>query len=527
MMRSTATVTPNTKSPLSVPSSIADEHGLEVLLPIASNTEGLRQSLSIDHFIKKMSDGGNEISESALAQGFSWQPKAPILPGQFYKRPQQLVENAPEISKHNRSPGTSNAASRSRNTSAKSHYTQSPLKLSEFFFDENRECSDNLPKTVLDSAKVTPPRDAGPNCSLTADDNTESPQEVSISFSSKGVDHSASYQWPRNISGDIQSTDGGSPRGAIVNDKGNIQDMRVNRTIRHTVASRDQNSSAHVDKMSPHTRGIRNARRHASPTSVCGDLEGLVHQEERRGVRQLYENVGSSSHQSRHIRLFDGSQRAHRRSHSRVSNISRKRSATHKHRRLHDSDRKLTMMLKVAEQWNECIQTAEEEKEEAMNEMDRLQAVLLRQYKLLEETQASLRDERAEVQKMKDQCSEFQEREVGAHKEKLKLSNEIESLRNDLEDSQKRVGKWGEKFKTKINEVISEQNDLHQRSHGYYEIVLKELQETEKKRSSETDAIKKAIALSQEKRKEMALVLEESQLQSQRDLEFSGSVQMM
>jgi hypothetical protein len=526
-MRSPAAVTPNAKSPLSVLLPTTEKHELEVVLPVSSNTEGLRQSLSNDRLIKNISDTGNEISESALAQGFSWQPKAPILPGQFYKRPHQMVENSPKTSKHKRSSGTFNATLRSEDTSIKSHHIQSPLNLSEFVFDENGERSDNLTKTLPDGDRATALRDAGPNCSLTAHDTPESPREVSTTFSSIDADRSASHQWTQNISCEIQSIVGASPQGETTNDEGNSQDKRVNQIIRKAVANQNQNSSAQFDKNSRHMRSMRNAPRHASPASMCGDLESLVHHEERQGARQPHEDVRNSSHQLRRSRCFGGIQRAHRRSHSRVSNISRKRSATQKHRRPHDSDRKLTMMLKVAEQWNECIQTAEEEKEEAMNEMDRLQAVLLQQCKLLEETQASLKVERAEGEKMKYQYNELQEREVGAQEEKQRLSNEIESLRKDLEDSQKRVAKWGEKFKIKINEVISEQNDLHQRSHGYYGTMLKELQETEKKRVSETDAIKKAITLSQEKRKEMALVLEKSQLQSQRDLEFSRYVQTM
>lgn len=77
--------------------NIPDEGDFDHLPSTIPETQGMGGMPPIEPIPKKFIPLMNEVSESSLAEGFSWQPKETVRPGQFSERPKQKAPKAPLV----------------------------------------------------------------------------------------------------------------------------------------------------------------------------------------------------------------------------------------------------------------------------------------------------------------------------------------------------------------------------------------------------------------------------------------------
>ncbi|KND90590.1 hypothetical protein TOPH_04784 [Tolypocladium ophioglossoides CBS 100239] len=169
-------------------------------------------------------------------------------------------------------------------------------------------------------------------------------------------------------------------------------------------------------------------------------------------------------------------------------------------------------MHQVAQYWNECIQIAEEEKNQANWEIERLQHELHRHQLKLAESRSILDDKVRELHDIEHRHRQLKENDCQNTTENRRLGNEVEDLRDQLSESKTRATALEEKhqrYRLKLNEAIKEQQALFLRSRAFYKESLSELQKENEKRLTDSNLIDKALENSRQKREEMKRCLEE------------------
>ncbi|KAM4062907.1 hypothetical protein HRG_007724 [Hirsutella rhossiliensis] len=200
------------------------------------------------------------------------------------------------------------------------------------------------------------------------------------------------------------------------------------------------------------------------------------------------------------------------RSESRTSNVSKKRTDAHKPRLRPDPERKMLAMHQVAQYWNECIQIAEDERNQANWEIERLQRRLQRQDLMLSESRSLLKKKECELEDAERHCHQLEENYSHRTSENQRLSGEVETLRSQLFESQTRATELRDKqrqIRDKLNEAIHEQQDLYKRSQTFYEDSMSELRKENEKRVAESTKVDEALEKGRQKREEMMRCLQE------------------
>ena len=521
---------------------VLDERDFDSLPSAISETQGIGDTLLTEPTIKKFSQPKNEISELALAEGFSWQPKKPVRPGQFSERPMQKASNAPIASLPSlheaRSLKNTQASPKAHPQQPKHNGGQLPLDLPELSFEKTPEppsvLQQGLKRSVAPPEKVSLPQNM-PGKQETPRQTTDTMSGSLFSGHQNLFPSSQGQNTHLSDSAGIKRTSFPFPDPDSLRSSHTLSSREMGRA-NGTTASPPKKTEVppqiklHEQRSMPgfSRRAIANQRpshiramapdvRHHSPASTCGDLEGPVHQTPRQSFRPHRDDLASANFQRWETRRQQGcSRNSTQRSQSRTSNISKKRAAVHKPFHGGDLGRKKALMEQVAIHWNECLQLAEEEKQGAVREISRLQDDVAQKSKELKDAQAMVSHRQRQVQKIEERCKNIEEQQSIVSQHNEQLSGEVESLRKELSESNKRAVHVGEKYKAyrdKINDAISEQQDLYKRSRAYYQHLLQELEQERTKQSDKAGEIDEALKVSQEKRSEMKRVFEELQTQ--------------
>ena len=180
-------------------------------------------------------------------------------------------------------------------------------------------------------------------------------------------------------------------------------------------------------------------------------------------------------------------------------------------------------MRKMAEHWNVCMQICEDEKNQAVEHIGKLEEVLMEREESLLEAHAALVDQESLSRGLKVQLEELQVKRNEPSEKEQAMSAEIRKLREQLSASQVRTAEMCEKYKvckTKINEAIREQQDLYTRSNEHCKRLKIELEKAELERNEKTAAVDNALELSQQKREEMRILVQQrvAELEKEADL---------
>lgn len=207
---------------------------------------------------------------------------------------------------------------------------------------------------------------------------------------------------------------------------------------------------------------------------------------------------------------------------SRSSNISRKRSAKQRFypRPTFEPDRKKIAMQNVAEYWNECIQIAEAERQEALQEITLLEDKLQHTQKALDKSVQLIAEKDSAIGDSKCRLGKLQEEGSLAEKETQRLQGEIESLRSDLIKSRDLEAATHEKYRkhrSKLNEAIKEQQVLFSRARNLHKEANDELQKERDRREKEAKAVELALEDSHRKREELKSCIEKYRSESEQE----------
>ena len=179
---------------------------------------------------------------------------------------------------------------------------------------------------------------------------------------------------------------------------------------------------------------------------------------------------------------------------------------------------KKALMEKVAQNWNKCMQLVESEKQEALYEIQRLQDNIARKSKDLKDAHGKLSRREAQIEEVERRCKKVEEQQSMVAEQNKEFCSEVESLRRELLESKQKAAQVGEKYKTykeKINDAITEQQDLYKRTRAYYQHMLEELEQEKSRQDAKATEIDKALKVSRQKREQMKETFEVLQTQTQ------------
>ncbi|KAF4978671.1 hypothetical protein FZEAL_4989 [Fusarium zealandicum] len=444
-----------------------------------------------------------EVSESALAEGFCFAEKQPRRPGQSSRRPNhqepQTIHTSSYFTQKNVAP---QHMPPSPKPAPVTHVRRplAPLNLPELGL--GRSSSENPPASPCG---FNSPLVLGSSC------QKSSPRIVRVQESSEPV---AVLPTPQldNTRRWKAST---SPAVGRISDVGinsqpdfpqTIDMVSETRTPRYTVndtepvTSRTQGNGKPFEDLKlplPHIPRASRRHHHVSPSSTCGDLERPAPQTPRTSSARVHASHSrASSRPIRYSARHKDTVRDPERPQSRTSNISRKRSTIRKPRLATGPDRKKAAMYNVARHWNECIMLTEAERDEANSQIERLEDDIRHAEADLDKSLLLLSEKESMVRASEARCKELEEEGSSALENNQKLSSEVESLRHDLHKSQKSTTNLQEKYRgcrSKLNEAIEEQQDLFLRARGFYQEAKEELQKERDNRTTDASTVDEAL----------------------------------
>lgn len=504
-----------------------------------------------DSQIRKFSVTQDEVSESALGEGFSFGIKRPPRPGQFsagpFRHPSeaskqiQTSPRASELPKYSPSPG--------RQADMPKAVARGPaLSLHELSLPASQLVSTPPPRPSCRPSNSPDAKPLGPFPPLDVDIPSRQPslrlpsevpesQGLGLHVTSASANK---HQWERGRTVLRDPFPEGATAAEALNSPPSKEPKGTTRitavpssivpngdTTRHESGTRALSNDLPprgnlVGFKMPEKQLARTDHiRRRPPESACGDLEGPVHRSPHF-QRNSMVNRPAVSHDSPTWRSA-----TRHRSQSRTSNMSRKRSTIRKDRHSRDPDRKKTAMHQVAQYWNECIQIAEEEKNQAGWEIERLQHELHRHQLKLTESRSMLDDKVRELHDIEHRNRQLEEKDSQNTTENSRLGNEVEELHDQLSESKTRATALEEKhrrYRLKLNEAIKEQQALFLRSRAFYEESLSKLRDENEKRVTDSNLIDKALENSRQKREEMKRCLEEFRGEMERESRLSEFV---
>ncbi|UZP37318.1 hypothetical protein NXS19_005134 [Fusarium pseudograminearum] len=284
----------------------------------------------------------------------------------------------------------------------------------------------------------------------------------------------------------------------------------------------------HLKLPLPHIAQNGPPHHRVSSPSTCGDLE-MPAPQSPRATRRSRSSRGYWSRQptarSDHYR---DSEKDLDRPQSRASNVSRKRSSRRngRSRTTVDPDRKKLAMQNVAQHWNECIQISEAERIEAAKEIARLEDEVRCAEEALEMSKHLICEKDTEIQELVDLHKARKEEGSLAEKESQKLLSEVESLRSGLAKSQEDKAAIHQKYcknRNKLNEAMTEQQDLFKRMHALYKEIM-ELQKGKEKRDIDAKDVELALEASRKKREELRSCVEKYRAETEQETQKKNHV---
>lgn len=186
-------------------------------------------------------------------------------------------------------------------------------------------------------------------------------------------------------------------------------------------------------------------------------------------------------------------------------------------------------MYQVAQYWNECMQIADEEQDYASFKIDALQDSLHRHQSKLSETRSRLEEKKGELRHMETCYQQLQEESGRTAECNKQLEREIESLQAHILESKGRVTEFENKtrrYRDKINEAITEQQNLWHRSKGFHATSMAEIEKDHQHRMAESKKIEEALGVSRQKRDEMKRCLGELRNNMDQELQTSKTIKM-
>ncbi|KAL6409679.1 hypothetical protein AUP68_06067 [Ilyonectria robusta] len=510
---------------------ITDERDFDELASMIPDSQPNNATMLSNPPPKKFSALADKISPAALLEGFSWAVKQPPRPGQFCRPP------------HHEPPQLAGSST---------HFCQPPIV--------GRELAPSLPGqitlpgirrdvAILDLPEIGLPGKKPPIERLSAESGVsqslstnEEPlsQEVSTETVSSQLTKPPRDPPIPDHDGTQGQSGGISPRGkhhegpsrqqsSMQNPSFSSQPPTPSRStnlpeFKRTIPSSTNHDGQKLDELKlplPREKRVHRTTHRDPPSSICGDLERPTPQTPRSQHRRQREV--RSQMPSRPIltpRPHGKAPENHDRSQSRTSNISKKRSTGQKRRARAAPERRKEAMHHVAQYWNECMRISEDEKQEAAWEIERLQTEISQREKELDKSFGLLSKKEIEIKGARKRCQELEHQENQATGENHRLNGEIKSLQEQLEASQKHAEGLKDKYRTcrsKLNEAISEQQALFQRSRELYRATRKELEEEKSSRVADSLAVDNAIEIGRKKREEMRICLDELRTQAERE----------
>ncbi|RCI16833.1 hypothetical protein L249_2702 [Ophiocordyceps polyrhachis-furcata BCC 54312] len=479
-----------------------------------------------DSFLNRLPVADLEISETSLGKGFAFDFQKPPRPGQFFRRP--LVPFS-DISKqgntachvefpqkHPQRPAASAVGSATGRRGG-------PLLLDELSLPKSKAISTTPPRRDGAYSKL-PGMDSlgGDNhvslvespCQQASDELTTPASESRRRLAMAGVPNKRQRDTNEDIAGKLLSKSTAAeeilghqlvkPPEEIIDDQEVSARLNNVNTSSSGSASREQAVGVKTPEM--HDRRIEHLFQRSSPASTCGDLERPAHRSPRRR-HQPAAHGPALLRASPHFGVL-----RRNRSQSRTSNISKKRSEDHKHRRRTEDERKKKAMQHVAQYWNECIQISEDEKKLANREIGNLQHQLQRQALKLTESRSILSQKQQELESAESQKHQLEEEGFRMTEENKRLKDEAQTLRGQLSESNAQATKLREKhrqIRDKLNEAIQEQQTLFRRSQAFYEDSMAGFRREKEERNSYTSKMDQALETSRKKREEMKRCFDE------------------
>ncbi|RDA84610.1 hypothetical protein CP532_6038 [Ophiocordyceps camponoti-leonardi (nom. inval.)] len=484
---------------------------------------GLSKWQTSDGFFKPLSVADHEISESSLGKGFAFGFKKPPCPGQFSGRPLFPFSDANK---------PTNAASHVELPQKHPQRPAAPAVGSAAGRRGGPLLLDELSLPTSKAISTTPPRRDGVYSKLTGMDFLGADNHVSLVES---LHHQTSDELTTPASESRRRPGASNKRQRDMNEDavgkllsksaaaeeilghqlvkppeevidGQEMNARVNNVNASSSGSAGREQAVGFKTPEMHDRGMEQLFQRSSPASTCGDLERPAH----RSPKRRHQPAAQGSALLRASPHFGAARR--NRSQSRTSNISKKRSEDHKHRRRTEDERKKKAMQHVAQYWNECIQISEDEKKLANREIEHLQHQLQRQALKLTESRSALSQKQQELESAESQKHQLEEEGFQMTEENKRLKEEAQTLRGQLSDSNTQATKFREKhrqIRDKLNEAIQEQQTLFRRSQAFYEDSMAELRKEQEERKSYTSKMDQALETSRHKREEMKRCFDE------------------
>ncbi|SCN82348.1 uncharacterized protein FFMR_09533 [Fusarium fujikuroi] len=511
---------------------IEDERDFDSFGSVIPDSQTAPNTLLNQLHLRRFSVPREEVSTSTMAEGFCFAEKKPPRPGQFSERPKPEQPQAAD---------TSQFFPRPKNIPAE-HSPLSPLHapvhihrpaipldlpelgltgckvLSEISSHVNEENltgrSDNSSSHTIVPLEKSSTRDSPGEASVICIDSSRLPHENT----SEASDINAP---PPTETGSIFDAFrfGKEATKAQVSQRLGKQ---VNISLPHIKGHGRQLEGLKLPL--PHVTRVDRASHQAPSSSTCGDLEAPVPRtpvtttkSRNRVSRGHWPTQPPSA--SKYHRVSD---RNNDRPASRSSNISRKRSAKQRvyHRPTFEPDRKKIAMQNVAEYWNECIQIAEAERQEAFQEITLLEDKLRHTQKALDKSVQLIAEKDSAIGDSKCRLGKLQEEGSLAEKETQRLQGEIESLRSDLIKSRDLEAATHEKYRkhrSKLNEAIKEQQVLFSRARNLHKEANDELQKERDRREKEAKAVELALEDSHRKREELKSCIEKYRSESEQE----------
>ncbi|KAJ3499215.1 hypothetical protein NLG97_g502 [Lecanicillium saksenae] len=245
----------------------------------------------------------------------------------------------------------------------------------------------------------------------------------------------------------------------------------------------------------------------------CGDLEGYGEFQGSPATRTP-NNVRPSRQGDARSRGCDVRSSVSRRTHSRASNISRKRRFAGIDYQTSEPDRKRLAMSEAVKHWNECIQITTEESDRAKSAISHLKRKLQRQSSELETAQHTLQTSNRNLQALQKQYESLQAKDSRAAEDKSELEIKFKELSTDYEKLRAQMKEIPSRYsscKDKLDTVISEQREVFNKSRSFYDGLSKKIKDDEARAKANAGAVEQALQSSKQKRDELKKFVEHMQ----------------
>ena len=163
-------------------------------------------------------------------------------------------------------------------------------------------------------------------------------------------------------------------------------------------------------------------------------------------------------------------------------------------------------MGKVVYYWNEAIELRDKDLEQAKDHIGHLEEDVIAKSEELWAAKSDLSKLQTHVREVDERCKSMKEEQNIKSRQNEDLSIEVQSLLDKLTESEARIantdGKY-KQYKKKINQTISEQQELYKRSKDHYNNVLQELKLAEQRKVNKANEVDSALEASRQKREEL------------------------